>query len=167
MKILEARTTDIPLIQSVARRSWEATYNPILSKEQSEYMLEMMYGHTEMASHFENPKYRYITISDDETFLGFAGYEFNYETDTTKLHRIYLLPEAQGKGAGKALIEHIKKEVSRFGNNRIILAVNKQNKARQFYEKLGFAVYGEGVFDIGRGFVMDDYLLELVLENQT
>ncbi|WP_332913721.1 GNAT family N-acetyltransferase [Algoriphagus boritolerans] len=37
--------------------------------------------------------------------IGFAGYELNYsEGSKAKLHKIYLLPEAQGNGAGKALI---------------------------------------------------------------
>jgi len=30
-----------------------------------------------------------------------------------------------------------------------------------FYERNGFAKTDEGIFDIGNGFVMDDYILEL------
>ena len=31
------------------------------------------------------------------------------------------------------------------------------------YESQGFKIYHEEIFDIGNGFVMDDYLLEYVL----
>ena len=37
---------------------------------------------------------------------------------------------------------------------------DKYNSAKQFYESQGFSVYDEGVFDIGNGYVMDDYLME-------
>jgi ribosomal protein S18 acetylase RimI-like enzyme len=43
------------------------------------------------------------------------------------------------------------------------LQVNKHNKALYFYQKLGFRVIEEVVFDIGHGYIMDDYLMELVL----
>ena len=46
------------------------------------------------------------------------------------------------------------------GDQRIILAVNKGKSILSFYLSQGFKVYEEGVFDIGNGFVMDDYLME-------
>ena len=82
---------------------------------------------------------------------------------TTKLHRIYFLKEAQGKGLGKKALNFIKEEVKKIGDKRIILAVNKNNQAKSFYESQGFKVYDEGVFDIGNGYVMDDYLMEFIL----
>ena len=44
----------------------------------------------------------------------------------------------------------------------IFLNVNKYNKARFFYEKLGFVVSKDEVIDIGNGYVMDDYVMELI-----
>jgi ribosomal protein S18 acetylase RimI-like enzyme len=41
--------------------------------------------------------------------------------------------------------------------------VNKANTAQYFYKKLGFVVQKEAVFEIGNGFVMDDYIMELSL----
>jgi diamine N-acetyltransferase len=40
------------------------------------------------------------------------------------------------------------------------LQVNRRNKAKSFYEKLGFIIIKEFDFDIGNGYVMDDYLME-------
>jgi GNAT superfamily N-acetyltransferase len=40
--------------------------------------------------------------------LGFASYQHDYLDDqVTRLHKIYLLPEAQGKGAGRLLIDAV------------------------------------------------------------
>lgn len=82
---------------------------------------------------------------------------------TTKLHRIYLIPESKGKGFGKGALQFLNERVFESGNNRIILNVNKYNAARNFYESQGYRVYDEGVFDIGNGFVMDDYLMEFLI----
>lgn len=161
MKVLEATPKDIPLIQDLAKRSWEMAYSKILSPGQISYMMAEMYSEKEISSQMENPDWRYFLIKDDEgNFGGFIGYQFNYEPQTTKLHRIYMVPESKGKGLGKFALNYLKNHVSENDNERIILNVNKYNNAKDFYESQGFKVYEEGVFDIGNGYVMDDYLME-------
>ncbi|MCW3162425.1 GNAT family N-acetyltransferase [Chryseobacterium oryctis] len=162
MKLIEAIEKDIPLIQDLARRSWESAYKGIISDEQIEYMLEEMYSKDEISKHLQNPNYHYYLIFDEnnDSYEGFLGYEHNYEKETTKLHRIYLVPESKGKGFGKGALEFLKGKVQDFGNKRIILNVNKNNSAKKFYESQGYKVYNEVVLDIGNDFVMDDYLME-------
>lgn len=165
MKLLEATEKDIPLIQDLARRSWENAYADILSEEQMEYMLSEMYSETEIGNHLQNTDYHYYMIQDENTgsYEGFIGYQHHYEEKTTKLHRIYLVPESKGKGFGKVALQFLNDKVSENGDHRIILNVNKYNAARNFYESQGYEVYGEGIFDIGRGYVMDDYLMEFLI----
>jgi len=164
MKLIIATEEDIPLIQDLARRSWENAYADILSKEQMHYMLSEMYSETEIKNHLQNPDYHYYLILDDENSSeGFIGYEHNYEEKTTKLHRIYLVPESKGKGLGKEALQFLNTKVFENNNNRIILNVNKHNAARKFYESQGYRVYDEGVFDIGNGFVMDDFMMEFLI----
>ena len=43
------------------------------------------------------------------------------------------------------------------------LQVNRYNKARNFYENLGFTVLYKADFDIGNGYFMNDYVMELSL----
>lgn len=165
MKLIKATENDIPMIQDLARRSWENAYAEILSKEQMEFMLRTMYSQEEIANHMQNPNYHYFLIQDEsnDSFEGFIGYEIGYEEETTKLHRIYLIPESKGKGFGKKALEFLNKEVSERGDKRIILNVNKYNSARKFYESQGYKVYDEGVFNIGNNFFMDDYLMEYLI----
>ncbi|WP_347216781.1 GNAT family N-acetyltransferase [Chryseobacterium sp.] len=165
MKLIQATGKDIPLIQELARRSWKNAYAEILSEEQMEYMLSEMYSEQEIESQLRNPDYHYYLIEDDSnnSYEGFIGYEHNYEDKTTKLHRIYLVPESKGKGFGKGALQFLHEKVSENGNKRIILNVNKNNTARNFYESQGYRVYDEGVFDIGNGFVMDDFLMEFLI----
>lgn len=165
MKFIKATGNDIPLIRDLARRSWENAYADILSAEQMEYMLSTMYSEKEIAGHLQNPDYHYYLIKDGNSdfFVGFIGYEIGYEEKTTKLHRIYLIPESKGRGFGKRALEFLKEKVKENGDRRIILNVNKYNAAKQFYESQGYKVYDEGIFDIGNGFVMDDYLMESLI----
>lgn len=165
MRLINATEKDIPLIQDLAKRSWENAYADILSQEQMEYMLDTMYSEDEIAEHLKNPNYHYYLVFDENLnlFDGFLGYENHYENQTTKLHRIYLVPESKGKGLGKRTLEFLNEKVKESGDNRIILNVNKYNSAQNFYESQGYKIYEEGVFDIGNGFVMDDYLMEIKL----
>ncbi|UWX59075.1 GNAT family N-acetyltransferase [Chryseobacterium oranimense] len=164
MKLTEVTEKDIPLIRDLARRSWESAYVGIISQEQIEYMLNKMYSDEEISNQLQNPDYHYYLIFDENnnSFEGFMGYENNYEAGTTKLHRIYLVPESKGKGFGKEALIFLKDKVSESGNKRIILNVNKENSAKKFYESQGYKVYDEVVLDIGGNFVMDDYLMEYV-----
>jgi diamine N-acetyltransferase len=162
MKLIKAIEKDIPLIQELARKSWENAYAAILSAEQMQYMLSTMYSAEEIAGQLQHPLYHYYLIKDESggSYDGFIGYENGYEEKTTKLHRIYLIPGSKGKGVGKHALAFLKEKVKEYGDDRIILNVNRYNPAKRFYESQGFRIYDEGVFDIGNGFVMDDYLME-------
>ncbi|AZB01564.1 GNAT family N-acetyltransferase [Chryseobacterium joostei] len=167
MKLTKATEDNVTLIQDLARRSWKNAYADILSDDQMEYMLSEMYSNTELESQLQNPNYHYYLIldEDNDSYEGFIGYEHNYEDKTTKLHRIYLIPESKGKGLGKLALQFLNEKVSENGNERIILNVNKHNAAKKFYESQGYRVYDEGVFDIGNGFVMDDFLMEFLIHD--
>ncbi|MGI9653307.1 GNAT family N-acetyltransferase [Chryseobacterium sp. RLHN22] len=162
MKLIKATEENIPLIQDLAKRSWENAYAEILSVDQMKYMLENMYSEMEISAHLKNPNYHYYLVFDEtlNEYDGFLGYENHYEENTTKLHRIYLVPESKGKGLGKKTLEFLNEKVQESGDNRIILNVNKYNSAQKFYESQGYTIYDEGIFDIGNGYVMDDYLME-------
>ncbi|WP_226064279.1 GNAT family N-acetyltransferase [Kaistella polysaccharea] len=159
----EAKEEDISLIQKLADKSWKSAYQNILSADQITYMVTEMYSHYEISWQILSPNYLYYIILNDEIGAGFMGFELHYEEMTTKLHRIYLLEEFKGKGIGKKALDFLKTQVRENKDHRIILNVNKNNPAKSVYESQGFQVYDEQIFDIGNGFVMDDFLMELHL----
>ena len=158
--ITKATIKDIHLIQDLAQKSWRSHYPGIISHEQIDFMLDLMYSEEEITSQFNNPNYHYYLLGNEENFYGIMGFENHYEQNTTKLHRIYITEDGKGKGLGKEAIQFLKNQILEVGDQRIILAVNKQNPSYHFYLSQGFKVYEEGVFDIGNSFVMDDYLME-------
>lgn len=158
-----ATEIDIPVIRKLAEQSWNSAYSTILSADQIEYMLTQMYSEKEITVQIQNPNYHYYIILNEAVEAGFIGFQLHYENETTKLHRIYLLEEFKGKGLGKKGLQFLKEKVAESSDNRIILNVNKDNPARKIYESQGFTIFHEEVFDIGNGFVMDDYLMEFNL----
>lgn len=78
-----------------------------------------------------------------------------------KLNKLYVLPSAQGTGAGKALLNQAIDIAKAAGSSAIFLQVNKLNDAYSFYLKQGFIKEAEFKFDIGNGFYMDDYVMRL------
>lgn len=161
MNISKATLADIPTIQQIASQSWQETYAKILSDNQIRYMLKMMYSEAALQKHFAQPTYRYFLFTENGHNVGFAGFEHHFADQTTKLHRIYFLQQAQGKGYGRKAIDFVKEQSLLAGDRRIILTVNKNNSARKAYEKMGFKIYGEEVANIGEGYVMDDFLMEI------
>ena len=64
------------------------------------------------------------------------------QPDAVKLHRVFLLPEAQGRGIGTRLVEEVL-AASRATRRPVRLRVLRVNPARRLYERLGFKVTGE------------------------
>lgn len=103
----------------------------------------------------------FILIEEENSTLGFASYELNYENSyKTKIHKIYVLPETQGKGLGKKLINFIIKKALENNNSDIILNVNRFNKALGFYENIGFKISETVDIEIGNGYLMEDYIMQ-------
>ncbi|MBS1504124.1 MAG: GNAT family N-acetyltransferase, partial [Bacteroidetes bacterium] len=66
--------------------------------------------------------------------------------------------QTQGKGYGKILINEVAQRTRDAGKHRLDLNVNRYNKARTFYEKMGFTVAYEEDIPIGP-YWMNDYVM--------
>lgn len=161
LQITEATTKDLKTIRNIAYGSWPATYGSILSKEQIDYMLDLFYSEEALTENLNKKSHHFILVHDDSTCIGFASYEHNYlDKNKTRLHKIYLLPEAQGKGAGKLLIDTIENMAKVNHSEAISLNVNKFNKALSFYQKNGFEIVSEEDIELDFGYLMEDYKME-------
>ena len=156
--IRNATTQDISLIRELTFKIWPQTYAAIISKEQIGYMLDMMYSETSLKKQMTEGS-QFLIAYDDNEPVGFAAYE-ETEPQLFKLHKIYVLPSQQGKGTGKFIIDRIIEKIKSQNAKALQLQVNRYNKAKGFYEKLGFSVLKEINLDIGGGYFMNDYVME-------
>jgi ribosomal protein S18 acetylase RimI-like enzyme len=159
--LAEAAIEDFKTIREIAYKSWPSTYGSILSKEQIDYMLDLFYSEETLLENLNQKGHRFLLVNEGEVCLGFASYEHNYlNQKCTRLHKIYLLPEAQGKGAGKLLIDAVENLAKENQSTTISLNVNKFNKAISFYKKIGFEVVSEEEILLEHGYKMEDYKME-------
>jgi len=158
-QIKAATVNDIPVIQDLTEKIWRPTYQSILTPEQIEYMLEMMYSSASLNKQITELQHQFLILTDEEKPIGFAAYSTTDTPDVYKLQKIYLDLNYQGKGVGKLLLQEVADQVKARGANILELDVNIYNKAKLFYEKQGFSVYKEKNTDIGRGYLMEDFVM--------
>jgi diamine N-acetyltransferase len=163
LSIRFAGPEDIPLIGFLAQQIWPLTYRDILQADQLEYMMNLFYSPSSLSKQMFDQKHQFLIAEDGEEPVGFASYSASGEPGVYKLHKIYVLTNQQGKGLGKFIIGFISKNLQLAGAARLQLNVNRNNKARYFYEKMGFQVVKEEDIDIGNNFYMNDFVMELAL----
>lgn len=160
MTISVASNSQLEIIQHLAKAIWPAAYGAILSQEQLDYMMKMMYSIDSLNNQLQKNNV-FLLAKNNDFFIGFASYELNYNNSNfTKIHKLYVLPEIQGKGVGRDLIFCIQNIAKKHSNTGLILNVNKYNKAKDFYLHNGFEITDSVVVDIGNGYVMDDFIMK-------
>ena len=156
--IRKATAEDIPLIRELCYKVWPQTFASILSQDKIDYMLEYMYSVASLKKQMDDGS-QFILVYEDDEPVGYAAY-LHKGHNIYKLDKIYVLQSQQGKGTGRFIVNYVVDEIKKKGAIALQLQVHRQNKARKFYEKLGFAIVEEKDFDIGNGFFMNDYVME-------
>ena len=169
MKIEKADREDLQAIHDMAQVVFRHTYRDILSSDQMEYMMDMMYSMPNLEQQIKDGHHYYIAY-DNDIPCGYVSVQYE-GTDTEgievyHLHKIYVMPQMQGRKVGKSLFEtaigHARDD-AKGRNARIELNVNKFNKAVEFYRHIGMRVLLEEDFPIGNGFYKTDYIMGLDL----
>jgi len=157
--IRKATLNDIETIRRIAEQTWRHTYSSILEKEQIDYMLNEIYSVEKIASQLKHDTQTYLLLIEHGKPEAFAGYSPREEDpEIYKLHKLYCLPETQGKGYGKILINEVISKTLEAGKHTLDLNVNRYNKAKSFYEKMGFEVIYEEDIPIGK-YWMNDFVM--------
>ena len=163
IQLSEASTKDIKTIQEIVKISWPHTYGKILSESQIAFMLDLLYSDEMLHRNFNNG-HHFLLANEGATCVGFASYEHQYQNKKqTRLHKLYVLPQAQKRGVGQLLIETIENKAKANNDLSLSLNVNRFNLSYLFYQKKGFQIVGEENIAIGNGYLMEDYMMEKVL----
>jgi diamine N-acetyltransferase len=161
-EVRKATLTDIPLIRALTFAIWPQTYAALLTPEQIDYMLQMMYSEASLQKQMEADGCTFIIVYDNNEPVAFAAYKPT-TPPVWKLEKIYVLASQQGKGTGKFIINYIVDEIKLQDAKALQLQVKRDNPAQHFYTKLGFTIIDTADFDIGNGYFMKDYIMELAL----
>lgn len=157
--IREATVADVPAILQIAEQTWWPTYEPLLGREQVTYMLSTIYAPEKIMAQVKNAEQTFLLLFEDEQPVAFAAYSPREEdAEIYKLHKLYCLPVTQGRGYGKILIQAVMDKTREAGKTTLDLNVNRHNKAKDFYERMGFTTAYEEDIPIGQ-YWMNDYVM--------
>ena len=160
-QVIKATKNHIDVINSLAHEIWPHAYGSILPEAQLQYMLERFYSSSSLQNQMDHLHHSFIIVKNENEIVGFASYSPHDENPSIfHLNKIYVLPSQQGKNAGIKMLDHIIAEIKKEGANSLQLNVNRHNKAIHFYEKQGFNVIGKEDIDIGKGYFMNDWIME-------
>lgn len=151
---------EIVLLAELARVIWEDHYTPIIGEEQVEYMLEKFQSPNAIKKQIEGG-YRYFIIYYAGDLAGYVGFCPDRDSRKLFLSKFYILAKYRGLGLGRKAMSFVENSARETDMNKIWLTVNKYNSnSIAVYEKMGFVKTSDIVQDIGRGYVMDDFVLE-------
>lgn len=157
-----ATEQDLETVHQLAHAIWPVAYGSMLHPEQIRYMLNRMYSLPSLRQQVQDGARFWLARENGEA-LGFASAQ-ETEPGLFKLHKLYVLPSLHKRGVGRGLLDTVVNYARDNGGRILQLQVNRKNPARGFYEKLGFRVHSTADFDIGGGFWMNDYIMEMDLD---
>ena len=161
--IRPADSNDIPAIISITQKVWPPTYLHIIGATQLQYMIDLFYSPAALQQQMDSG-HQFIMAIHEGHPVGFASWSL-IAPNTWKLHKLYVLTSQQGRGTGKAMIQHILSAIQATGlPAQLRLNVNRNNHpAIHFYQKYGFSHLADEDIDIGSGYYMNDHILQIAI----
>ncbi|WP_317898332.1 GNAT family N-acetyltransferase [Aurantibacillus circumpalustris] len=156
IKLIQASRKDIPNISGLAKIIWNQHYPAIINHEQIAYMLNLMYSEISLKEQMETKGHSFFLIQQKTENIGFISVNLESKNDWF-LNKFYINQELATKGIGRVAFSELLKIIA---PKKITLTVNRQNfKSVNFYFKLGFKIERIADFDIGNGYVMNDFVM--------
>lgn len=159
IKLIAVKSEDnesITLLESLSHTIWNEHYPGIISQEQIDYMLQK-YHSFESISQQINDGYKYFLVQSENEIIGYCCYKLE-EDETIFLNKLYIKKSEQRKGIGNSILNTMLDEIKNY--KYIRLQVNRKNtKAINFYLKNRFEIEKIEDFDIGDGYMMEDYVM--------
>jgi ribosomal protein S18 acetylase RimI-like enzyme len=153
---------DLWQVRELALQIFPVTYKDIVEAVQIDYMMDLFYTPENLVKQFESGQI-FLIIYYEGRASGFASFTPLTTNGDFKLNKIYLDTRLQGKGLGRSLLNDVISRVKSAGGVSLQLNVNRYNKAIGFYRAMGFIVKKEELLEIGKGYFMDDFVMELVI----
>ena len=161
---------DQKLLADIAGEIWRGYWPALIGEEQTEYMVEMFQSYKAIRKYMKKHDYEYwfiVATEEDEdglekSIVGFTGGRSEFDTNRFFISKVYLFPEARGHGYARRAMEFYEDLCFARGHRAMYLTVNKHNDLGiRAYKGTGFEIIDSVETDIGHGFIMDDYIMQL------
>jgi GNAT superfamily N-acetyltransferase len=138
--VRRATVDDAEAIERIRVETWRATYRGLLP----DGLIDQLQGNVERRrQRLRSPAPSEVNFVAEENAdvvgYAFAGPERTGDREyPAEIYAIYVLPAAQGRGHGRALVRECARELAGRGMTSLLIWVLRENKiGRGFYERIG------------------------------
>jgi len=140
---------------------WRDHYVPINGQAHVDYMLEKFQSCSAIRRQL-NDGYEYFQIQQGGKLIGYIGVQ--EDNNSLFLSKLYVSSNMRGHGTSRKAFEFLQNLCAKRSLKRIWLTCNKYNEnTLAVYKHFGFQIIDSCETDIGRGYIMDDYILEYII----
>ena len=163
VRLRDVEAGDLPALSALLGRTWHATYDGIYGPEQVAEMTNSLHSPAALQRYLASPCCRFVLAEVDGAIAGCACMSQSPGQDElAQLHMIYVLPEMQGRGLGKKLLDVLMARLPEL--SLVSLEVDPQNKpAIAFYTAQGFVTVGTVCDCAGAGYDIPANVMELTI----
>ena len=144
-------------LAEVGKQTFFETFQEFNSKEDMKLYLQKHFNKSSLIKELQTKSsFFYLCFFNGEVSgylklnTGSAQTE-SFDESHLEIERLYILENFQWRGLGKTLIEKSFEEAQKKGKSKVWLGVWENNeKALEFYKKLGFKEFGRHIFMLGK-----------------
>ncbi len=147
----------------LASTIWNEHFPAIIGQAQVDYMVERFQSATAIADQIRTGVLYHLLLLDQEP-VGYMALIPDSPQGKLMISKLYLKRSTRGKGLGKAMLDFAIQQARSRNCASVWLTVNRHNRSSvEWYQRRGFSITCEKDKDIGSGYRMDDYVMELAV----
>lgn len=151
VNLRRAAATDAPVIRMILWKTWMATYAPFIPVKDLGSYFEEHYNEGAVGELLGQKSVEGHIAECDMNVAGIMITRMDEKEGRFYVSSLYVLPEFQGKGIGRALLSRAEQMALSAGVKEIWLGVMAQNAAAlSWYRALGFTFLEELPFQMGK-----------------
>ena len=165
MLIFEPVETDEQIVglSQIADEIWHEYWPALIGEAQTDYMVEKFQSEEAIRRDVAENNYEYWILLDGDTeeVVGYTGGHEEPETNRYFISKIYLFESQRGKGYARQVVDFYNDLCLERNLHAMYLTVNKGNELGvRAYKGTDFEIIDAVETDIGKGFIMDDFIME-------
>lgn len=147
--IRKADKNDISVIAHIINEAWKVTYKNIVPERDIIKYTDKISRESQISDYLDSGEVEFCIAklnSSDCGVISYKRYDKDDYDDCAYIMQLYVLPDLQKSGVGKALMAYATDILKEKGYKRVILNTLEKNlNARAFYERLGYEYIGAEV----------------------
>ena len=152
---------EIAQVADLAHTVWHAHFEPIIGRAQVVYMLERFQSAPAIKGQLQEG-FRYWLLQQGAARVGYIAVRADAAAGSLMISKFYVDAPYRRQGYARQAFAFMRQVARSEKLHTMWLTVNRDNAASiAVYQHLGLHITGALVQDIGHGFVMDDYRMEV------